>query len=88
MVRSAGVFSDGGDGDTRDHHIAPSGIRESGAPPSPEIVSPSSESCSGAVCMGGDPLCNIPTKTTPESSPSGERLRQPKWSVVNSRLPK
>jgi hypothetical protein len=36
----------------------------------------------------GGPLCGEPMKVVPESSLLGERLRPPKQSVMNSRLPK
>jgi hypothetical protein len=68
--------------------LHPQGSGSPELPPSPKVVSPSSESSSGVVCRDGGPLCTIPTKTVPESCPLGERLRQPKRSAVNSRLPK
>jgi hypothetical protein len=40
------------------------------------------------MCRDGNPLCTIPSNTTPESLPSGEKLRLSKRSAVNSKLPK
>jgi hypothetical protein len=40
------------------------------------------------VRSDGDPLQVIPMKIASESPPPGERLRQPKKSAMNSRLPK
>jgi hypothetical protein len=40
------------------------------------------------VCRDGDPLCTILTNMMPESFPSGERLRLPKRSVMNTKLSK
>jgi hypothetical protein len=68
--------------------LHPQGTRSLELSPSSEIVSPSSKSTSRVVCKDGDPLCTIPTKMAPQSPPSGERLRRPKRSVVNFRLPK
>jgi hypothetical protein len=40
------------------------------------------------VCKDGGSLYTIPTNMTPESFPSKEKLRLPKRSAVNSKLPK
>jgi hypothetical protein len=40
------------------------------------------------VCKDGDPLCTIPMNTAPEPLSSEEKLRLPKRSTMNSKLPK
>jgi hypothetical protein len=40
------------------------------------------------VCREGDPLLTIPTNMAPELCSWGERLRWPRQSVMNIRLPK
>jgi hypothetical protein len=90
-VRSAIMFSDGGVvvmGTIEVTTLHPSRTGSSELAPSPKVVSSSSKSLSRDVCKDGDPMCTIPTKIAPKSSPKGERLRRPKLSVVNSRLPK
>jgi hypothetical protein len=90
MVRSAKAFS-GGDvvvmGAIRFTTLHPRGPWGPEFPPLPKAMSPSSEDSSWMVSVDGEPLCTIPMNTTPESFPSGERLRLSKWSAVNSRLP-
>jgi hypothetical protein len=91
MVRDTGVPSDGGVvvmgivGVTMFH---PQEIGKLKLPPPLEVVSPSSMDSSMIVCSDGNPLRTIPTNTMCESFPSGERLGRPKWSAVNSKLPK
>jgi hypothetical protein len=80
-----------GDGVTWSHHVAPSGVRESRAPPpplSPLVALSSSEDSLRAVCRDGDPSYTIPMKMELESHSWGEILRWPRRSTVNSRLPK
>jgi hypothetical protein len=78
----------GGDGDNWGHHVAPSRAGETRARPSAR----GSVALIGGFledrCKDNDPLCTITTNMMPGSFPSGERLRLPKRSVVNSMLPK
>jgi hypothetical protein len=91
VVRSIRVFSGGGVvvmGIVGVTTLHPQGLEIPELPPPPEAMSPSSEDSSRMVCRYGNPLCTIPMNMAPESFPSGERLRSPKRSVMNSRMPK
>jgi hypothetical protein len=91
MVRSAGVFSGAGVvmmGTVGVTMLHPCRLGDPELPSPPKVVLPSSKESSKAVCQDGDPLCNIPMNTALESSSLGERLRRPKRSTVNSKLPK
>jgi hypothetical protein len=68
--------------------LHPEGPGDPELPTAPEVAPPSLDESSRAVCKDGDPLCTIPTKMVPESPSTGERLRRPRRSAVNSRLPK
>jgi hypothetical protein len=91
MVWSAIVFSNAGVvvmGTNRVSTLHPQGPGDLELPPAPEAAPPSLEESSRVVCKDGDPLCTIPMKIAPESLSLGERLRRPRWSMVNSKLPK
>jgi hypothetical protein len=91
MVRSNGVLSWGDVvvmGTVVVTTLHPQGPGKLELAPLPEAVSPSSVDSSRTVCKHSEPLCTVPTNTVPGSFPSGERLRLPKRSAVNSRLPK
>jgi hypothetical protein len=91
IVRNVEVFSYGGVvrmGTVEVTTLHPRGSGSLELPHPLEQVSPLSEDSLRTVCKDGDPLCTIPMNTTSESFPSGEKLMWPKWSMVNSKLPK
>jgi hypothetical protein len=55
--------------------------------PSLESESSSLGDSSGMACSDGDPLWVMPPTTAPELPPSGDRLKFPEWSAMNSRSP-
>jgi hypothetical protein len=57
-------------------------------PPALDVDVSSSEDSPRVVCREGDLLWTIPMTMEPKSHSSGERLRWPRRSVMNSRLPK
>jgi hypothetical protein len=90
MVRWARVFS-GADvavmGRIEVTTLHPRGSGNPELPFAPKVTLPTSEESLRVVCKDGDPLCNIPMKMVPESPSSREKLRRPRRSAVNSRLP-
>jgi hypothetical protein len=68
--------------------LRPRGMEDPELPPMLEAAPSSSEDSLRAVCKDGDPSCTIPMNTRLESHSWGERLRWPRRSTVNARLPK
>jgi hypothetical protein len=68
--------------------LHPRGLGDPELPLVPETALSSSEDSSRVVCKDGDPLCTIPMNTTLEFHSWGEKLKRPRWSAVNYRLPK
>jgi hypothetical protein len=91
MIWRAGVFSYTGVvviGTVGVTMLHPRGPGDPELPPTPEVAPPPSEEYLRAVCKDGDQLCTIYTKMVPESPSSGERLKRPRRSTVNSKLSK
>jgi hypothetical protein len=91
MIRGTGVPSGGGVvvmGTIGVTILHPREIGKLELPPLLEVVSPSLVDSSRMVSSDDGPLGTIPINTSLESLPSRERIRLPKRSVMNSKLPK